>query len=139
MKTSRVMRTVFLSIVLGSVGPAFAQSSTGSISGTVTDQNHAVVVGATVFAKNTATGFVRSVVTNSSRTYRLTDIPSGEYEIAVEAAGFKPFARTGITLDVGQIAKVDAVLQPGGITQTVTVTENASMMNTNSAEVRNRF
>src|SRR5215831_2053973 len=108
MKTSRVLRVVFLSILLGSIGPAFSQTSTGSISGTVTDQNHAVVVGATIFGKNTQTGFVRSVVTNSSGLYRLTDIPPGPYEITIEAAGFKTFGRTGITLDVGQNAPIDA-------------------------------
>jgi hypothetical protein len=53
MKTSRVFRIVFLSIVLGCVEPAFSQSLTGSISGTVTDQNNAVVLGAVVLGKNT--------------------------------------------------------------------------------------
>jgi hypothetical protein len=89
MKTSRVLRIVFLSIVLGCVGPAFSQSLTGSISGTVTDQNNAVVLGAAVFGKNTETGFVRSAVTNSSGLYRLTDIPAGPYEITIEAASFR--------------------------------------------------
>jgi protocatechuate 3,4-dioxygenase beta subunit len=79
---------VYLSIVLGCGGPAFSQSSTGSISGTVDDQNNAVVPGAAVFAKNTETGFVRSAVTNSSGLYRLTDIPPVTYEITIEAAGF---------------------------------------------------
>lgn len=110
MKTSRVLRIVFLSIVLGCVGPAFSQSSTGSISGTVTDQNNAVVLGATVFGKNTETGFVRSAVTNSSGLYRLTDIPSGPYEITIEAASFRKVERGGITLDVGQNAIIDAVM-----------------------------
>src|SRR5262249_16779458 len=99
MKTSRVLRIVFLSTVLGCVGPAFSQSSTGSISGTVTDQNNAVVLGATVFAKNTATGLARSAVTNSSGLYRLRDIPPGPYEITIEAAGFKKLTRTDITID----------------------------------------
>src|SRR3981189_3096738 len=119
MKTSRVLRIVFLSIVLGCVGPAFSQSSTGSISGTVTDQNNAVVPGATVFGKNTATGFVRSVVTNSSGLYRLTNIPPGPYEITIEAASFKKYSRADITLDVGQDANVDAVLQLGEIEDSV--------------------
>ena len=110
MKNSRVLRIVFLSIMLGCVGPAFSQSSTGSITGTVTDQNNAVVLGATVFGRNTATGLVRSTVTNSSGLYRLTDIPSGPYEITIEAASFKKFGRKGITIDVGQNVIVDAVL-----------------------------
>src|SRR5262245_36299674 len=139
MKTSRVLRIVFLSIVFGCVGPAFSQSSTGSISGTVTDQNNAIVMGATVMGKNKLTGFVRSVVTNSSGVYRLTDIPSGPYEITIEAAGFKKHTRSDITLDVGQTASVDAVLELGTIEDSVTVNENASMLNSSTAEVRTRF
>ena len=79
---------------------AAAQGTTGSISGTVTDQNNAVVPGAAVFAKNTETRFVRSAVTNSSGLYRLTGLPSGSYEITIEAEGFKKFAQKGITVDV---------------------------------------
>jgi type 1 fimbria pilin len=76
MKTSRVFRIVFLSIVLGCVGPAFSQSSTGSISGTITDQNHAVVVGATVVGRNTEIGFVRpAAVTNRAFTASQTFHP----------------------------------------------------------------
>src|SRR5215204_4707580 len=104
MKTSRVLRIVFLSLVLGYVGPAFSQSSTGSISGTVTDQNNAVVPGAAVSGKNTETGFVRSAVTNSAGLYRLTDIPPGPYEITIEAEGFKKDIYPRITIDVGQNA-----------------------------------
>src|SRR5437016_5976084 len=139
MKTSQVLRIVFLSITLACVGPAFSQSLTGSISGTVTDQNNAVVLGATVFGKNTETGFVRSAVTNSSGLYRLTDIPPGPYEITIEAASFRKLERGGITLDVGQNPIVDAVLQPGEIVDSVTVNENASMLNSNTAEVCTRF
>lgn len=139
MKTSRVLRIVFLSIALGCVGPAFSQSSTGSISGTVTDQNSAVVQGATVFGKNTETGFVRSAVTNSSGLYRLTDIPPGPYEINIDAASFRKLERGGITIDVGQNATIDAVLQPGEIVDSVTVNENASMLNSRTAEVSTRF
>src|SRR6266404_2963910 len=139
MKTSRVLRIVFLSTVLGCVGPAFSQSSTGSISGTVTDQNNAVVLGATVFGKNTDTGFVRSTVTNSSGLYRLPDIPSGPYEITIEAASFKKFGRKGITIDVGQDVTIDAVLELGSIEDSVTVNENASMLNSSTAEVSTRF
>src|SRR6266576_2945062 len=139
MRTSWVMRIVFLSIMLGCVGPAFSQSSTGSISGTVTDQNRAVVLGATVIGKNTATGFVRSAVTNSSGLYRLTDIPPGPYEITIEAASFRKLERGGITIDVGQIAIIDAVLQPGEIVDSVTVNENASLLNSSTAEVSTRF
>src|SRR5262249_31953803 len=111
MKTSRVMRMVLLSTVLGCVSPAFSQSSTGSISCAVTDQNNAVVTGATVIGKNKLTGFLRSAVTNSSGFYRLTDIPSGPYEVTIDAAGFKKDIHPRITIDVGQSVTVDAVLE----------------------------
>src|SRR4030095_14417596 len=133
MKTPRVLRIVFLSIVLGCVRPAFSQSLTGSISGTVTDQNNAVILGATVVGKNTETGLVRSAVTNSSGLYRLTDIPSGPYERTIEAASYRKFAQTGITLDVGQDATINAVLEPGQIEESITVHENASMLNSSTA------
>src|SRR4030095_2149686 len=111
MKTSRFLGIVFLSIVSGCVGPALCQSLTGSISGTVTDQNHSGVLGATVSGKNTETGFVRSAVTNSSGLYRLTDLPPGPYEITIEAASFKQYRQRGITLDAGQPAILAPVLR----------------------------
>jgi hypothetical protein len=140
MKTPPVVWIVFLFILLGCVGPAFSQTSTGSISGTVTDQSHAVVVGATVVGRNTETGFVRpAAVTNSSGFYRLIDIPSGPYEITIQAADFKEHVHPRITVDVGQDANLDAVLEPGPITQSITVRGNASWLNSSTAEVKTRF
>ena len=139
MKTSRVLPIGFLSIVLGFVGPAFSQSSTGSISGTVTDQNNAVVEGAAVLGRNTATGFKRPVITNSSGFYRLTDLPPGPYEITIEVESFKQYRQDGITVDVGQNAKIDVALRLSEIAESVTVNENASMLNSSTAEVRTPF
>jgi hypothetical protein len=140
MKAPPVVRIVLLFIVLGCAGPAFSQTSTGSISGTVTDQNHAGVVGATVVGRNTETGFLRSAaVTNSSGFYRLMDIPSGPYEIAIRAAGFQEHVHPRITVDVGQDANLNAVLEPGPITQSITVFDNASWLNSSTAEVKTRF
>lgn len=139
MKTSLRLLAASVLITLISFGTVFSQSSTGSISGTVTDQNNAVVLGATVFGKNTETGFVRSAVTNSYGLYRLTDIPSGSYEITIEAASFLKYTRTGITIDGGQIATINAVLELGKIEESVIVNENASMLNSSTAEVSTRF
>ena len=139
MKTFWVLRIVILPVVLGCVWPAFSQSSTGSISGTVTDQNNAVVEGATVLGRNTATGFKRPAISNSSGFYRLTDIPPGPYEITIEAESFKKLTQKDITLDVGQNAIINVVLEPGGIEESITIDENASMLNSRTAEVSNRF
>lgn len=139
MRLSRLILTTSFLIVFACSDSFSSQSSTGSISGTVTDQNNAVVVGATVFGKNTATGFVRSAVTSSSGLYRLTDIPSGRYEITIEAAGFKKHTQKDITVDVSQDALINVVLELGAIEDSVTISENASMLNYTTAEVSTRF
>jgi hypothetical protein len=118
---------------------AAAQSTTGSISGTVTDERQAVVPGATVTIKNVATGFTRSVTADSDGRYRFTLIPIGSYEVSVEAANFAKLVQTGITIAVNQDAVIDASLKAGGVTEIVTVTENASVLNTTTAEVSTRF
>ena len=127
-------------ILLCSLGTLFAQSSTGSISGTVIDERDAVIAGATVMARNTGTGFSRVVSTNSDGGYRLENIPTGTYEVTIDASNFSKYVQNGITLDVNQIAVVDTVvLKAGSIQETVTVAENASLLNTSTAEVLTRF
>lgn len=133
-----IVTTSFL-LVFACTDSLSCQSSTGSISGTVTDQNNAVVVGARVLGKNRETGFPRAVVTDSSGLYRLANLPAGPYEITIEAEGFKKFTQEGITLDVGQDAVIDVVLIVGAIQDSVTINENASMLNTSTAEVSTRF
>ncbi|MDI1241750.1 MAG: carboxypeptidase regulatory-like domain-containing protein, partial [bacterium] len=118
---------------------AAAQSSTGSISGTVSDERQAVVPGATVTIKNSQTGFTRSATTDSEGRYRFTAAPIGAYEVTVEAANFSKLVQTGITLAINQDAVIDQVLKAGGVTEVVTVTENASVLNTTTAEVSTRF
>lgn len=128
----------FLFIAL-SFGTLFSQSSTGSISGTVFDERKAVIPGATVTIKNTATGFSRSSVTNSEGRYRFENRPTGTYEVTIEAPNFSKYVQTGITLDVNQDAVLDAALKAGNVEEVVTVNENASLLNTSTVEVSTRF
>jgi hypothetical protein len=130
---------ISLLTLLACVGEMRAQSSTGTISGTVLDPNNAVVSGAAVTAKNTATGFERSSVTDLSGGYRLVNIPTGQYEITVEAPGFSKHLQSGVTLDTGQEAILDVLLKTDNIREVVTVNENASVLNTTTAEVSTRF
>lgn len=138
--TKRILHSFLLTVLCLSVFITTpAQSSTASISGTVTDPAQAVVANASVTARNTETGFTRTVQTNSEGRYRFTSIPIGAYEITVEAANFGKFVQTGIILVVNQDAVIDASLKTGGVQETVTITENASVLNTTTAEVSTRF
>ena len=116
-----------------------SQSSTGTISGTIVDQNEAVIQGAQVTAAHTATGFWRSAVSNSNGHYRLENLPTGTYELTVEAPNFSKYVQKGVTVDVSQNAVVNAALNAGFIGAVVTVTENASLLDTSTAEVSTRF
>lgn len=70
-------------------GAAHGQSSTGSISGVVTDKTQAVIPAATVTIRNTATGFTRSTTADSEGRYSFSDVPIGLYELTVEAPTFE--------------------------------------------------
>ncbi|MFL6449496.1 MAG: carboxypeptidase regulatory-like domain-containing protein [Bryobacteraceae bacterium] len=112
-----------------------AQQTTGSILGTVEDAQGAVVVGAQVTAQNSDTGLSRSVQTSSGGEYRIDFLPPGSYEVQVTNAGFRSFRQTGITLQVGQAARVDAHLQLGEATSTITVEGGVPAVNTSDATV----
>jgi hypothetical protein len=134
------MRLVLLlAFVLGLSWPALAQSTTGTIAGTVTDEQQAVLPSVTVTARNIDTNTTLTTTTDSEGRYRFPNLPTGNYEITVEASGFAKHVRTGIRLVLNQDAVVDIRMKPSTVTEVVTVTENASLLNTTSAEVSTRF
>ncbi len=125
--------------MLSGLASASAQSSTGSISGTVMDERQAVIAGATVKARNIETGFNRTATSDGEGRYKFIAMPIGSYEVTVEAANFAKYVQTGIQLLVNQDAVVDATLKAGRVEEVVTVAENASLLDTTTAEVSTRF
>src|SRR5438552_2765974 len=97
-----------------------AQITTTTILGTVTDKSGAVIPNAQVTATNTATNLSRMVQSNSEGQYLIELLPVGAYQVEVSAAGFKKFARSGIQLDINRAARVDATLEVGTVSETVT-------------------
>lgn len=132
-------RTVcFLAIVLlalMSSKAVFAQITTATVVGTVTDRSGAVVPNASVTITNTDTNLTRAARTNSSGQYRFDLLPIGHYALEVTASGFKKFTQTGIVLTLNQTATVDVGLDLGSITETITITGAPPVVNTSSAEV----
>ena len=123
-------------LVLGlGAGPAAAQVATGTILGGVTDTSGAAVPGALVTATNLDTQFTRSVNTDPSGQYSFPLMPVGKYKVDVTLDGFKSFSQTGIVLEVGRNARIDARVEPGNVTEVVSVTAEAPLIETSSASL----
>lgn len=96
-----------------SIAHAQAQVSTADLGGTVADPNGAVVAGATVTAKNSATGISRTVTANDSGEYQIIGLPPGDYEVSAEASNFKKTVISPVKLTVGQSAQLPIKLEIG--------------------------
>ena len=107
----------------------------GSVSGTVTDASNAVVPDATVKATNIDTGIQQQVATNDQGFYTFPDLPVGRYNIAIERTGFKPYQRTGLTVDVDAKLTVDVTLEIGEESEQVTVLDTGIHVETESTQI----
>ncbi len=114
---------------------AFAQSDRGTITGTVLDPTGAVVPNAPIEAKNVATGAIYPTASSATGNYTIAQLPAGAYEVTVTVAGFKKFIRTGLEVEVAGTLRVDATLAIGAATESVTVTEAASQLQTEGGEI----
>lgn len=103
------------------------------------DEKQSVIANAKVTVLNKDTGFTRNVQTDGEGRYNFVNLPTGSYEVTVEAPNFSKYLQTGIVPVVNQNAVVDANLKAGNIQEVVTVSENASLLNTMTAEVSTRF
>jgi carboxypeptidase family protein len=113
---------------------AWAQD-TAQIVGSVTDTTGAVIPGAKVTVSNPDKGFTRELVSNSAGAYTASAIPIGNYVVTAEAQGFQKLVRSGITLEVGQIQRVDLQMTLGQVTQEVTVTGNVPKVQTETSAI----
>jgi hypothetical protein len=113
--------------------PAPAQSTTGRVLGSVTDQSGAAVGGATVVVTDTQRGTSRTVVTDVSGSYIAPDLIPGTYKIHVEGKGFKTEERLSVRVEVASDVRADFTLQPGNVSEVVTVSAEIPLLNSTSA------
>ena len=113
---------------------AFAQKDTGSIVGTVVDSSGASVPDAHVSANNAATDYTYNAITGNTGEYTISPVRVGTYKITVTANGFRTEISQSVTLEVQQRARVDFTLQPGDVKQTVEVSAQAPVLETDSSE-----
>lgn len=128
----RIGVVLTVGILLSSV--AWAQA-TAEISGRVTDQSGAVLPGVEVSVTQTETGAARGAVTNEAGAYNLTNLPIGPYRLEVSLPGFRTYVQTGIVLQVGDSAAINAVLEVGQVSETVEVQANAALVETRTTSV----
>ena len=125
-----------LTIVL-LVGTVFGQVSTGSLVGTVVDQNGGAVAGATVEVTDNATSKVRTVQATTDGTFTVPQLDVGTYTVKITAQGFKAHTATELKIDVGKQYSLAVTLEPGGVNENVTVVAGADVLNATTAELSN--
>ncbi|MCX6544036.1 MAG: carboxypeptidase regulatory-like domain-containing protein [Acidobacteria bacterium] len=117
------------------IGPQYAMAQNAQVTGSAKDQSGGVVPGATVTAKNTETGLVRTATSDATGKYRLPALPPGTYTVAIELQGFNPETRPGILLVIDQTASIDFTLKPASIAESVTVTTESPIVDTTVSTV----
>ncbi len=134
------MRTKFFSISFGlifallTVPAAFAQA-TGSLSGTVTDANGALVQGANITVKNTGTNFIRNTTSNDEGRWTVTLLPVGSYSVTYEKEGFKKSISQDTQVEASVTRSLDVALEVGTADVTVDVTSDQPLVQTESAAI----
>src|SRR5712671_109439 len=135
-----LFRTIAIFLfAFGALSIAAGQSQEGRILGTVTDQSGGLVKGARVTIINVDTGVTRTLETNDAGDYVAPSLPPGPYKLVVEATGFKKVERNGIRLEVAKDIRLDLTMQPGSVTETVTVTEQVPLVETTNDTLGGTF
>ncbi len=131
-----ITRWILRLSAFAAVAISLAAQDNASLTGTVRDATGAAVVGADVAIKNTATGTVRHVKSNSSGEYVIASVPAASYDITVSAPGFRKYHAEGVILRVAQDARIDVALQVGNVREEVVVRgESLAAVNTQSSEL----
>ncbi|HEU0176508.1 MAG TPA: TonB-dependent receptor [Blastocatellia bacterium] len=129
------MRVTLATICLLLLATAtLAQSDRGTITGVVKDPTGAVVARADVIVRNIATGTEFKTGATETGNYAISSLPAGSYELRVEASGFKKFVLQGVQVQLLQTTRIDATLEVGAAGDTVTVTAQTPLLQTESAE-----
>jgi len=116
-----------------SISCVWAQQETRSeLFGRVLDPQSAAVAGATVIVRNAGTNVSSTLKTNDSGYYEANLLLPGEYVVEAEAAGFKHLIRSGIRLPVASRLQIDLLMEIGGVSETVSVTAEAPLLETNA-------
>ena len=125
---SRYLPVLLISLILLSGITVSAQVTTATIAGVVQDASGAVIPGVSITAKNVETGVTRTATTDGGGRYTVPELTLGDYEVEAQLPGFQTEVRSGITLTVGRSAVVNFALKVGQLSDKVTITEEAPLV-----------
>jgi hypothetical protein len=128
----RHVRAFLCCLVLAA--PVFAQNDRGTITGTILDQAGAAVPNATVTATNVETGTGSKTSSTGTGNYTIPSLPAGRYTLSLEVSGFKKFVQENIEVQVAGTNRIDVALQVGSTSETITITAEAALLKTETAE-----
>ena len=113
----------------------FAQGDRGNITGTISDPAGAVIANAAIEARHVETGTVYQTQSTTTGNYTISQLPVGTYEITATVPGFKKYIRGGLTVQVAATLRIDLPLEVGSASESVTVTEAATLLKTETGEL----
>jgi hypothetical protein len=119
--------------------PLTAQELYGSVVGTVQDGSGGRIPGATVTVANRDTNLTLSAVTNETGSYTFQNVLPGTYDVKVSLQGFKEFVQANVPVAAGSIARVDARLQVGQLSESITVQSEPALLKTDKADTASAF
>ena len=130
-----VLAIVFSIAIACLTNPLAAQTTYGSISGTVTDPSGAPMAGAQVTLTSLATSETRTQSTGSNGLFQFVNLVPGSYSIEVEKTGFKKYSHRDVVVDVNQSTHIDAILQIGDVNQVVEVKAESPLLQTETSSL----
>ena len=122
-------------LLLASTVCVLAQTTNGSIQGTVTDPSGAAIVGASVTSRNMDTGLTLTTATTGAGLYSLPNLPPGRYTVTVQGPNLKKYSREGVTVQTGATVGLDIPMQLGGVSESVTVAADATQLETATSDI----
>ncbi len=127
------MRITLLAILLATA--AFGQQTSASLTGSISDATGAVISEVDVRVTNTSTNVTREIRSDSNGAYTVPFLPAGNYSVVATKAGFRTYRLESLTLQVGQVARLDVQMQIGDVTESVNVEASGAILQTESATV----
>jgi hypothetical protein len=125
----------FVFLACGVVAPAWAQQGTADMRGRVIDAQGAVLPGVSIVVRHQESGLFRETTSGPDGSFFLSAMTPGVYEITAELSGFKRFQRRDVRLEVGRMTAIDVPLEVGALEESITVTAQASLVDTSSKEI----